>query len=84
MSSMPSSFADLAKRWRGTALTQSAAADALGIDQSALNKIEAGTRVPSAPLLHRMGVVYGLSAENLQEGLASISAARAVGAEASS
>jgi len=60
----------LARKWRATTtLNQSEAADALGIHQSTLTKIEGGDRRPSLSLLKKMGDLYSLTPADLAEGV---------------
>lgn len=69
-------FATLARTWRGrTDLKQAEAARALSIDQSTLNKIEAGTRRASMTILDRMKEVYALSDREVVDGVAAMAAA---------
>ena len=60
----------LARKWRATTtLNQSEAADALGIHQSTLTKIEGGDRRPSLSLLKKMSALYSLTPDDLAEGV---------------
>jgi transcriptional regulator with XRE-family HTH domain len=68
-------FAVLARNWRGrTDLKQAEAARVLGIDQSTLNKIEAGTRRASMTILDRMKEIYTLSDREVVEGVGAMAA----------